>query len=177
MGDIKSTLDLVMARTRHLSLSDEERQKQKTKEITLKINGLIQKYLDQGLKIERFQSGWQQIKISNNVSDERLLCTALANKIDLNRDMEILFGLMSALDGLNPAPFKALYKNYQKERAEVAQKLKDSMAIALAEESKISGSAVVPNIEKSVAWTQALKSLHEKYNQYLLEARREFGAV
>jgi len=36
MGEIKSTLDLVMEKTKNLSLSSEERQEQKNKEIEWK---------------------------------------------------------------------------------------------------------------------------------------------
>ena len=42
MGEIKSTLDLVMEKTKNLSLSDEERLGQKNKEIASRIRGLLQ---------------------------------------------------------------------------------------------------------------------------------------
>ncbi|MBW2432576.1 MAG: hypothetical protein JRF36_03165, partial [Deltaproteobacteria bacterium] len=47
MGEIKSTLDLVMEKTRNLNLSDEEKQDQKNKEIESRLNGLLQKFEDQ----------------------------------------------------------------------------------------------------------------------------------
>ena len=46
MGEIKSTLDLVMDKTRHLTLSDEEKQEQKEKEFRKKLKGPAQKFQD-----------------------------------------------------------------------------------------------------------------------------------
>ena len=49
MGEIKSTLDIVMEKTQNLSLSTEERQEQHNIEIVKRIKGLLQKYQDQTL--------------------------------------------------------------------------------------------------------------------------------
>ncbi len=46
MGEIKSTLDLVMDKTRHLTLSDEEKQEQKEKEFKKNLKGPTQKFQD-----------------------------------------------------------------------------------------------------------------------------------
>lgn len=46
MGEIKSTLDLVMDKTRHLTLSDEEKQEQKEKEFKKNLKGPAQKFQD-----------------------------------------------------------------------------------------------------------------------------------
>ena len=47
MAEIKSTLDLVMEKTRHLTLSDEEKQEQKENEFKIKLKGPAQKFQDQ----------------------------------------------------------------------------------------------------------------------------------
>ena len=44
MAEIKSTLDLVMEKTRNLTLSSEEKQAQKQIEIGNRIKGLVQKF-------------------------------------------------------------------------------------------------------------------------------------
>jgi hypothetical protein len=44
MGEIKSTLDLVMEKTKHLSLSEEEKLNTKKIDMQNKIRGLINKY-------------------------------------------------------------------------------------------------------------------------------------
>ena len=46
MGEIKSTLDLVLEKTKNLNLSSEEKQEQKQKEVENRIKGMMQKYQD-----------------------------------------------------------------------------------------------------------------------------------
>ena len=43
MGEIKSTLDLVLEKTKNLTLSSEEKEEQKQKEIEKRIKGMMQK--------------------------------------------------------------------------------------------------------------------------------------
>ena len=43
MGEIKSTLDLVLEKTRHLSQSSEEKQAQTQKDTGNRINGMLKK--------------------------------------------------------------------------------------------------------------------------------------
>jgi len=62
MGEIKSTLDLVMEKTKHLSLSDEEKQNQKKIESQKRINGLLQKYQDQVLSMEQLHTEYNLLK-------------------------------------------------------------------------------------------------------------------
>lgn len=176
MGDIKSTLDLVMARTSHLSLSEEERQKQKNEENKKKIQGLIQRYLDQGFTIDRFHKDLQKLKNATGEVVDGLLKAALADKIDLSRNMDGLFKLMAALDGIDPAPFQAIYSNYQTERAEAAQNLRTGLARELDEKQGIRGTAVVPNIEAAPAWIEINEKLTQKYNRHLDNARQAFEA-
>ena len=47
MGEIKSTLDLVLEKTRHLSQTDEEKQVQKQKDIANRLNGSVSPMLRQ----------------------------------------------------------------------------------------------------------------------------------
>ena len=62
MGEIKSTLDLVMERTKNLSLSDEEKQAQKQKEVESRIRGLLQKYLDGWLDKNQLKIDYESLK-------------------------------------------------------------------------------------------------------------------
>ena len=55
MGEIKSTLDLVMEKTRHLTLSREEKEEQKRVEVNKRLKGLVQKYQDNLLKKDRLE--------------------------------------------------------------------------------------------------------------------------
>ena len=62
MAEIKSTLDLVMEKTKNLSLSEEERQGQKNEEIESRIRGLLQKFNDQAFSIDKLGSEYQKLQ-------------------------------------------------------------------------------------------------------------------
>ena len=46
MGEIKSTMDIIMEKTKGLTMTEEEKAEYKHKELTGKVRGLIQKFLD-----------------------------------------------------------------------------------------------------------------------------------
>ena len=52
MGEIKSTLDIIMEKTKGLTMSEEERTSFKEKELTGKVKGLVQKYINGFLRLE-----------------------------------------------------------------------------------------------------------------------------
>jgi len=52
MGEIKSTLDLVMEKTRHLTLSAEEKIDREKEEAKKGLNGFLQKYKDNVINLE-----------------------------------------------------------------------------------------------------------------------------
>ena len=55
MAEIKSTLDLIMEKTKGLTMSDEEKEAFQQKELETKLRGSLQKVMEGRLKLERFQ--------------------------------------------------------------------------------------------------------------------------
>ena len=68
MGEIKSTLDIIMEKTKGMTMSDEEKRELKKKELSDRLKGLIQKFLDGILTYEDLKG-----EISANDEDEREL--------------------------------------------------------------------------------------------------------
>ena len=62
MGEIKSTLDLVLEKTKNLTLSSEEKAEQKQKEIENRIKGMMQKYQDGVLFSEQLKIDYQKLQ-------------------------------------------------------------------------------------------------------------------
>ena len=68
MGEIKSTIDIIMEKTKGMTMSEDEKQEIKKKELTGKIRGLIQRFMDgvinlDGLKIEIASIEEDQVEI------------------------------------------------------------------------------------------------------------------
>ncbi len=62
MADIKSTLELVMERTRHLSMTEEDKRKQAAAAFKEAVSRLARKYLDGQINLDRFQAEFNQLE-------------------------------------------------------------------------------------------------------------------
>jgi hypothetical protein len=99
MAEIKSTLDLVMEKTKDLSLSDEERQGQKNKEIGSRIRGLLNKFQDKAISWDRFNSEYRVLKKEYSLTgtgNEHLI-KEICDQIELAKDNQALFDLLAEL--------------------------------------------------------------------------------
>ena len=73
MGEVKSTLDLVMEKTKNLNLSNEEREEQKNKEIKNRLRGLVQKFQDAVLSTDNLRADYQKLKNEYHLENNRRL--------------------------------------------------------------------------------------------------------
>jgi hypothetical protein len=71
MGEIKSTLDLVMEKTKNLNLSNAEKEQQKNKEIKNRLRGLVQKFQDNILDTDNLRSEYQKLKKEYGLNNHR----------------------------------------------------------------------------------------------------------
>ena len=62
VAEIKSTLDLVMEKTRNLTLSSEEKQAQKQIDVENRIKGLVQKFEDGLLTGNQLKRNYDSLK-------------------------------------------------------------------------------------------------------------------
>ena len=79
MGEIKSTLDLVLEKTKHLSQSSEEKQAQIQKDIENRVNGILQKYLDGLFSLEQLQRDYDALKAEFNLPENTILALIVPN--------------------------------------------------------------------------------------------------
>ena len=97
MGEIKSTLDLVMEKTRHLTLSQEEKKIQIRIELNRRLQGLLQKYQDNLLKKENLKKELDNLKIAYDLNVDEMLADLLLNSLKLGRDNTVLISVHSWL--------------------------------------------------------------------------------
>ena len=87
MGEIKSTLDLVMEKTRHLTLSQEEKKAQKEIEVNKRLQGLLQKYQDNLLKKENLKKELDHLKIEYDLDVNKMLAKLLLNSLKIDQNL------------------------------------------------------------------------------------------
>ena len=167
MGEIKSTLDLVMEKTRNLTLSDEEKQVQKLKETESRIKGLLQKLQDGLLTRIQFIADYESLKKESNLQNDKLLVDEVLTRLDPARDTEIWLNILEECCGLETASFRAVIDEYQKVYNQGVTKRTLQLKEHLAQKHSIAGSAVIPNLEADEQWQQAAQNMRRQFESKL----------
>lgn len=171
MGEIKSTLDIIMEKTKGLTMTEEEKRKFKRKELEGKVSGVLQKLIDGLLDWDQLDIQLMQLKetqsreIVNNV-----LLESVSSRIEPGgEDNEPLLQLLSRNLGLNIEPLQNILTLFEEDVAEnsvVRQRLlKENLRSA-----GISGTAVIPNIKADPEWKHYI-------DQKKLAAKKDISAV
>lgn len=173
MGEIKSTLDLVMEKTRHLTASDEEKKAQKKEEIKKQIKGLLLKYQDNLVKMEDIKDTLADLRTSHGNTADRVFKKELVNGIDMDGDNAKLIELLRNLCGADIKRLDKLLLDYKNSlldsAAEAVIKIRDN----LSQQHLISGSAVVPNLEKDAEWIGSAGEIRQKFEEKILKEKEK----
>ena len=167
MAEIKSTLDLVMEKTKNLSFSDKERQEQKNKEIESRIRGLLQKFQDQIIAFDRFKSEYQVLHQEYRLSGDKLLIKEICGQIEFGKDNQKLFELLAQFKVSDFDGIVSVLQDFHDVIDTAAQKRSKTLKNKLAETYFISGSAVVPNLEIDEAWRKNFREIRAKFEKKL----------
>ena len=171
MGEIKSTLDLVLEKTKHLSLSSEEKQAQAQKDVGNRIKGILQKYQDGLLSLEQLQRAYQGLTSEFNLSDNISLAGEVINRLEPESDNHALFDVLVHCCDLDPGGLADVVNRYQADYQTAAQDRMLALKEILAREHSISGSAVVPNLDTDQKWHREVHDLLATFQEELSRQR------
>ena len=176
MGEIKSTLDLVMEKTRNLSLSSEERKEQIAKEVGNRIRGLLQKFKDQALNADQLRSEYQKLKKDYELSENALLIKEIYGQIELGKDNHPWFELLAQLKVADIEAVVSVLHEFDGVIGTAAEERSKALRDKLAEEHFISGSAVVPNLEADIVWQKKAGEIRSEFEGLLRQAKAKLLA-
>lgn len=162
MAEIKSTLDLVLERTKNLSLTEEEKEALQRKEWEGKIRGWGQKYLDGLMRLSMVKTGMASIPENRRKEGRDILRNLALENLDTQGDPGKIFDLLEGILEESRAPYLEAIRKFQKTVAAEESLFLEKMRSRFADHG-ISGRAVIPNLTRDEAW----KSFFEK-------ARMEF---
>jgi hypothetical protein len=163
MAEIKSTLDLVMERTRNLTLSAEEKQAQKQIEIGNRIKGFVQKLQDGLLTQNQLKIDYERLKKDSNLSDDSLLVNEILTRLDPDQNTQILLETLEECCRLDTATIRASIEDYRDAFNRAAQKRAAQLKEDLAQKHSISGSAVIPNLDADERWHQEAQDMRRQF--------------
>lgn len=168
MGEIKSTLDLVMEKTRNLRLTDDEKKSRQIDDLKKQFNGVVQKYLDNRIGTDAVKNEADQMKQNHPALDLNApLCRVVLDRIDLQGLDGPLVALVQSAFGVDIAGFQRLEKNYRQQIDALAAQRKKQLASELLRNHGIGGSAVQPNLDADPLWREEKRELTEQFSEKL----------
>ena len=170
MGEIKSTLDLVLEKTKDLTLSSEEKKAQKQKEIENRIKGLLQKYQDGLLSKSELKSEYEILKKNYKMSENDALINAIKGRLEPDRDNQPLLELMHECCAIGTTEIETIIEHFKEAKLAAEKDRMERLKELLAQQHGISGSAVVPNLGKDEKWRQETRHMHAGFEDQLNRA-------
>ncbi|MFW6115174.1 MAG: hypothetical protein ACOC6E_02630 [Thermodesulfobacteriota bacterium] len=164
MGEIKSTLDLVLEKTKDLSLSSQEKQKMAEQNLEKKVRSLLSKYLEELIPLDRLTEEVEQIAGTQKALALQFLKTQLLNQIDFDRDNSSILAALKEIGGIDISSLSLLQQEYLSEK-EAAKREITEKSFAELQHKGITGSAVVPNLENNPDWKNFSDRLNKKYRK------------
>ncbi len=161
MGEIKSTLDLVMERTRHLSLSEEEKASQTQAAYAKRLQGLLQQYGDQVFTRADFLKRFEALQTEMGRAEQQVPVEALIAHIDPDQDNARWLALMAHVAPALCDPLQAHLDDYRLQRSDLLAAGGQDQRDRLFREHGISGTAVMPNPGQDPACRQNLSRLRQ----------------
>lgn len=159
MGEIKSTLDLVMEKTRNMTLSPEEKARQQRTDFEKRLQAALQQYSDNILTAESFKERVAQLRTEFGVADDGPVAAAVFKSIDPDEDNNRWLALIESLAPSSFDPLREILTAYREQADNLIKAAESRQTDLLAEHYGVHGSAVIPNAEKDIAYRESRASL------------------
>ena len=177
MAEIRSTLELVMERTRNLTQTEEEKREQAAAEFKKSLSGLLQKFLDGALTPSHFREDLRRMQEHARVTDGGIILGEICKRLDFDGDSSWALDLLEEAFDVSPQGIAAVFSGYREALDGLARKKSDEIRKDLAEQRGISGSAVVPNLGVDPEWSVEKQRLHEQFESILTQEINKLKAA
>jgi len=164
MGEIRSTLDIIMEKAERVTVTDEEKEAFMKSEVEGKVRGLLQKYLDRIINQERLKK-----EVEDMAGERYAVATAALKKECLDRiepgeDNHPFLGVLEHVLAFDTMPVNKLLLKYQQEQEEKRGNRESALKEWLKDQG-ISGTAVLPNLGADPEWTGCLSEVKARFHQ------------
>lgn len=176
MGEIKSTLDLVMERTRHLTLTEAEKREQALSEFKKNLSGLLMKFQDGLLSLDQVHEELKTLQQKAGFTDAKIVVAEVLKRLDLDQDNERLLTLVEKLYDLDTAAIALILQSYHDTLATSAGNRAQVIKANLTRLSGIAGSAVLPNLEADSDWAVERASIRTQFGAKLAQESAQLTA-
>jgi hypothetical protein len=164
MGEIRSTLDIIMEKTKGLTLTEDEKKALRKKEVEGKVKGLLLKFIDGLMDLENLKTGITAIEEKDPGMAREIVIKDCLGRIDTESDNRLVFEILEHVARADIAsfqkPLSKFHRDLDQEKRIREQKLGKKIV-----EKGISGSAVLPNIRADQEWIHYVQNAKEKFQE------------
>jgi len=175
MNEIKSTLDLVMERTKNLTMNDAEKEGHRKADLKRRLAGLMQKYQDQAIKPTELLKHLNELKNTFGHGVENRMTDEVLGGIDVEADNDRRLTLLTDYFGLEIATLKKIQDEFKQALQAGKTARIDILKSQLSEHYGISGTAVIPNIETDPEWQQKYNAITERFRIQLESEKKRLA--
>jgi hypothetical protein len=180
VGEIKSTLELAMERTKKFAISEKEKEEIKQKEILQKAISLFHRYREGHLPLNELLKEIEKMDKGTSATVKESLLSQWIDALSLEEDAErTLKGIESlkrpSIDE-GKQKFHHLFSQYQQEKEKIKEEAKAQFIMALKEKG-IHGSAVEPNLEAGERWKIEKEKLDNSYKTKLEKIKEQLRGL
>jgi nucleotidyltransferase/DNA polymerase involved in DNA repair len=180
VGEIKSTLELAMERTKKLSISEKEKEEIKQKEGIQKATSLFHRYREGHLPLHEIQKEMDRMEEKAAKTVKQALLTQWIDALSLNEDDERIFKGIEWLKEKESQEVKQeflrLLSQYQREKEKVKEEVGVQLTEALRRDG-IYGSAIELKIEGSEFWKKEIEKLDSPYRMKLKDLKDQLKSL
>lgn len=180
MGEIKSTLELAMERTKKFAISEKEKEEIKQKEVLQKATSLFHRYREGHLSLNEILKQIEKMEKKTAATVKELLLSQWIDALSLgDGDERILKGIESlkgrSLDELKQK-FHYLLSQYQVVKGTIKEEVRVQFTKDLRRDG-IYGSAVEPKLEGGELWKKENEKLDLSYKAKLGEIKEQLRVL
>jgi len=151
MGEIRSTLDIIMEKARGVEVTDEDKAAILRHEVEGKIRGLLQKALDGFIDTDGLTGEIEAMGADRQEMAIETLRRECLEQLVLEGDNTLLLAILSNVARMDTAPVENLLMRYE-ENLQTRRVNRITALTAQLNARGISGTAVIPNLNADAEW-------------------------
>ncbi len=164
MAEIKSTLELIMEKTKNLTLTEEEKRDFNRKEVRGKVKGFLMKFMDGAMNLDKLKKGIASLEEKDPNVVKEIVIRECLNQIGLQRDNSMPFDVLEQVVSVDITPFQRLLSDFLSE-LDNAKEVREQELQNQIQEKGISGSAVLPNLNADPEWAFFWHNVELKFQE------------
>ena len=164
MAEIKSTLDIIMEKTKGLTMTDEEKRELKRKEMAGKVKGLVQKFSDGFMDLDGLKRESEALGKGHENMLREIIMGEIAERIQPEGDNDPLLELLEKTTGMDTGPIREFITDFEL-KLEREKGVHEKRLLETLKKKGVSGSAVIPNLDANSQWRGYVSKLNEEFRK------------